>query len=241
MNPTEEEIEEEVEDVVDVEDSPEVNEAAEETQREEEQPSAVDQSALVEAIRAAMPQPQAKAEPEPQMSPEEQARLLRHFSPDQRLTQALFDPDTSPEERTALLQDFTRKTVEHAAAIAAQMASRVQQDVLGQVQPIQAEIQTARAERFKAKVLKDYPVFKGKEQLLELAAQSLQTQGYRPASEADAIKRVAGEAERLAKSVNPSFSLKTMPKMAAVSTGGGQKAAKPEPKSKAKPWTSIFN
>lgn len=225
------------EDVTDVEESEEV---AEEVEQEEPKSPGFTPEDFANALRSAIPQPQQQPEKK-DLSPEEQAKLLRVFRPDENHVKRLLSEDSTPEQRLEVLQEITGKTVEHAAAIAAQMVAMKFGELEPQVRAAQEVVQQQKKQAVVNTIVSKYPGLKGREQLLDVAVNSLRAQGYQAQNENEAIEKLVGEAERLAKAVDPQFSLKSRPQIASVSTGGRTAGGGKQAKPKKPAWASVFD
>lgn len=164
-------------------------------------------------------------------TPEELAKLLNVWDPDDSFgtafATAITDSEATPASRKQAFLALRDGLMRQASTYAYHLAQVQQRQLTEQFAPVMEFVREQQVQRVRGNFLKEFPAFKGYEEVLGLVGRNLSETGFVPKSQGEANKKLAEEAGKLIQRLNPSFNYQSKakpsgggaPSMAKVSTG----------------------
>lgn len=215
-------------------------------------PPAIDHDAIARTVASTM-QSMQSPQPQQQFTPEEIAKHLQVWNPDEGFVNELnklVDPEVPLDQRAKLLHQMRDGMVGQAFRGAELLVEQKVQELLQRVAPAVQYAQERESKKLMGEFEGKYPALKGQKELVDSITARLGATGFKPKSKDEAFEKVAQVAEQILKGVNPEFTLKPSggsngrPSMAGTNmggqTGGFQSSQRTQSSGKRGGLASIF-
>ncbi len=202
--------------------------------------SGFDSNALAQAITQGLKPMLDQRGEQKQMTREELERHLGKPQLSADLIKVLRDPETPPEKALEALSDVLNKQSEYLLK-ASGLAIEGQVSKLNpQLEQIQQWQRNQQEEKLAGQVVKKFPALRGKSNVVKQAMTYLQQQGYRPASQSDALRTIGRTTRDIIRSFDPNFSLKSKEQRFTSPRAGGGSRSSGGAARKGASWMAAF-
>lgn len=191
----------------------------------------------------------------PQYTPEQIDQALKVYRMNPEVFGKIFNDQLEMEERVGAMQSMIDGISQHAATLALLMTNRAQQQMQERFQPAMQLVERQQLQEFTGAIESEYPALKNQRQLINMAVQSLKSEGFQEPDPRRAREAVATRVEQIVRMTNPSFNVRGgqqnqtqhqsghgMPRMGSGGNGGaGGNANRGNGQRKRAGWASVFS
>jgi hypothetical protein len=200
-----------------------------------------DHNALAQAITAGLKPVIGQQNGTKQMTREELEAHLGKPQVTADLIKILRDPETPPEKAQEVFAELLNKQTEYLLK-ASGLAIEGQVGKLSpQLESIQQWQRSQQEEKLAVQVAKKFPALRGKGNVVKQAMAYLQQQGYRPASQSDALRTIGRTTRDIIRQFDPNFSLKSKEqRFIGPRAGGGSRSSGGAGRKGGASWMAAF-